>query len=371
MASPSMHRREFLGKGAAALGAAGLAAPGALAADAVPPEKILNYNKDMEYRRLGKTGLMVSAVCLGGHWKKLDGIIPGVFKKGGGWMEVEPSLLEPFDKNRAEIISRCIEVGINYVDACSGHEILAYSRALKGRRDKMYFGYSWFEKEMRFKEWRTTAKLLEGLDQGMKESGLDYVDLWRITLIEKSSKHTNEEIEEAVKALDAAKKAGKARFTGFSTHDRPHIQWMIETYPKSIDVIVTPYTARTKELPQDSVFQAVTKNDVGVFGIKPFSSGSIFKGKGIPGDPVFEEDSTTARMSIRYILGNLALTAPIPGLICREQVDNMVRAVKERRNWTRRSSRSWRRSTRKPGRSFLPTTSGSSSGSGYKEGSGS
>ena len=29
----------------------------------------------MEYRRLGKTGLWVSAVCLGGHWKRVDKVI--------------------------------------------------------------------------------------------------------------------------------------------------------------------------------------------------------------------------------------------------------------------------------------------------------
>jgi aryl-alcohol dehydrogenase-like predicted oxidoreductase len=331
MARPPISRREFLGQGAAAVGAAGLASRGVFAADDVPPEKILNYNRDMEYRRLGKTGLRISAVCLGGHWKQLDKVVPGVFKKGGGWMEVEPTLLEPFDRNRTEIVSACIDAGINYVDACAGHEILAYARALKGRRGKMYLGYSWFEKEMRFKEWRTADKLLQGLDEGMKESGLDYVDLWRITLIEKSSKHPNEEIEEVVKALETAKKAGKVRFTGISSHDRPHIKWMIETFPKQIEVVVTPYTAKTKELPQDSLFEAVAKQDVGVFGIKPFASGSLFKAGGIPDGPDAEEDSTRARMAIRYILCNPAVTAPIPGLITAKQVANVARAVKERR----------------------------------------
>ncbi|MHC4574267.1 MAG: twin-arginine translocation signal domain-containing protein, partial [Planctomycetota bacterium] len=38
----------------------------------VDTSRILNYNPDMEYRRLGKTNLMVSAVCLGGHWKRVD-----------------------------------------------------------------------------------------------------------------------------------------------------------------------------------------------------------------------------------------------------------------------------------------------------------
>jgi hypothetical protein len=37
--------------------------------------KIVNYNHDMEYRRCGKTNLMVSAVALGGHWKRIDKVI--------------------------------------------------------------------------------------------------------------------------------------------------------------------------------------------------------------------------------------------------------------------------------------------------------
>jgi aryl-alcohol dehydrogenase-like predicted oxidoreductase len=36
-------------------------------------------------------------------------------------------------------------------------------------------------------------------------------------------------------------------------------------------------------------------------------------------------------MAIRYILCNPAITAPIPGLINTHQVDNVVKAVQERR----------------------------------------
>ena len=34
--------------------------------------KTPSYNPDMEYRRLGKTNLLVSAVYLGGHWKRVN-----------------------------------------------------------------------------------------------------------------------------------------------------------------------------------------------------------------------------------------------------------------------------------------------------------
>jgi aryl-alcohol dehydrogenase-like predicted oxidoreductase len=38
-----------------------------------------------------------------------------------------------------------------------------------------------------------------------------------------------------------------------------------------------------------------------------------------------------ARLTLRYILSNPAMTAPIPGLISTKQVDNVVQAIKERK----------------------------------------
>jgi aryl-alcohol dehydrogenase-like predicted oxidoreductase len=310
-----------------AVAAAGLAAAAAAHAAETDTRKILNYNPNMEYRRLGRTGLMISAVCLGGHWKRIE---KAVRSDGAGWLSAD--INDPhFQKNRYDVATRCIEVGINYIDACNGSEVIAYTRAVKGRRDKMYMGFSWCEKEVRDAQYRTKDALLKVFEDGLKTADLDYADLWRITMHEQSGKHTEGEVEEMMKALEAAKKQGKARFTGFSSHDRPHIKGMIEKYPNIVDALCTPYTAKTKELPQDSLFETVRKYDVGIFGIKPFASNSIFKGDSSLASPTAEEDDRVARLAIRYILCNPAITAPIPGLINNHQVDNMALAVKERR----------------------------------------
>jgi len=50
-----------------------------------------------------------------------------------------------------------------------------------------------------------------------------------------------------------------------------------------------------------------------------------------PSSPHAEEDNRLARLAIRYILCNPAITAPIPGLITVQQVDNVALAVKQRR----------------------------------------
>ena len=326
-------RREFMRDStmAAAGLAVGLGATGSRNAFASEStRKTRSYNPDMEYRPLGKTGLWVSAVCLGGHWKRLDKAIRLQSKAGPGWTGVH--LSDPaFQKNRYEVVSRCIESGINHIDACTPAEVLAYAEALRGRRDKMYLGCSWYSEEMRNKDFRTTKALLGTLDKGMREAKLDYVDLWRVTMNEQSGKHTNAEVAEMMGALEKAKKQGKARLTGFSSHDRPHIKWMIETYPDLVDVVVTPYTARSKRRPSDSLFDTLEKYGIGSFGIKPFSSNSLFKGDSSPDSSYAKEDDQLARLAIRYILATDVITAPIPGLINIHQVDNMVKAINERR----------------------------------------
>jgi predicted aldo/keto reductase-like oxidoreductase len=330
--SQPLTRRQFV-RGTAATLAAGLTATKTIAAgnpNGDDTSKILNYNPDMEYRRCGRTGMMISATVLGGHWKRVDRMIGG--EKVPGWMTMKIGRPE-FQENRHEVVTRCIERGFNYVDACCREEILAYAKALKGRRDKMYFGYSWHIRESRFEQWRSAKKLQEGLVAGMKEAGLEYVDIWRISLLTASKRHTKAELDEAVAALDWAKKKGIARFIGISSHDRPHIKSLIETYPDQMEVILTPYTAKTKVVTDDTgLWASIKKHDVGWFGIKPFASNSIFQGDSSPKSEHFDADNRLARLTIRYILCNPAITAPMPGMISTQQVDNVALAVKERRS---------------------------------------
>ncbi len=292
-------RRQFIRDSAiAAAGvAAGLGAVGQNA-KAVNTSRILNYNPNMEYRRQGKTNLMVSAVCLGGHSRSNQA-------------------------ERNEIVSRCIDIGINYIDACTRSEVIRDSRALKGRRDKMYLALSHCGHEVREKEYRTTKKLMEVLDGLLKESNQEYTDLWRITCYEPGGRHSFNTACELVGALEKAKKQGKARFIGFSTHDRRWIKFMIEYFPQ-IDCVCFPFTTMSKKAPKDSVFEALKKQDVGAFGIKPFAAGSLFS----RGDQ--KEKDRRARLAIRYILHSNTVI-PIPGLNSVQHVDNVAKAVMERR----------------------------------------
>lgn len=321
MTRPRVTRREFVRDTAATTAAVAVGATVAGTADdaAAAPDvtKTRSYNENMEYRRLGKTNLMISAVSIGGHWKKIA-------TRGQ----------EEFKKNRREVMAACMDHGINYIDACWNNEVTTYAEAVRGRRDDVYFGYSFGAHESRFPNWGASlAKMKESFDGGLKAARLEYVDLWRITMHENTSKrNTPQEIEIAMEVLDWAKKSGRARFTGVSSHDRPWIAEAVVEYPQ-LEVIVTPYTAKTKQKPEGSMFESLKKNDVGMIGIKPFASGSVFKSRGQPDSATKEEDDKIARMVLRNVLCCDALTAAIPGLVTIDQVENAVKAVREPREF--------------------------------------
>jgi len=292
-----INRRQFV-YGAAATAASLAAGLGTANANApANTSKILSYNPDMEYRRLGKTNLMVSAVGLGGHSRSKD-------------------------DERREIVTKCLEAGINYIDACWDNEVKRDAKALKGRRDKAYLALSHGAKEVRNEDFRTSRKLLESLDELLKASEQEYTDLWRITCLEPGGRHTFNTACEIVDALEKAKKQGKARFGGFSSHDRRWIQFMIEYFPQ-VDVVCFPFTTMTKRAPQDSLFDTLKKCDVGAFGIKPFAAASLFAGSP-------EENNQRGRLAIRYILHSNTVV-PIPGMNSLQEADNVIAAVKERR----------------------------------------
>ena len=328
MSDEGITRREFVqGTAAAAAGmSAGLTAAQQAEAKAAPTVKDVaeakartrSYNEKMEYRRLGRTGIWLSVVSIGGHWKKIP------YRYGS----------KEFKKNRAEVMAACIDHGINYIDACWNQEVFAYAEALGKRREEMYFGCSFGANESRFKNWAgSLEKMKQGFEQGIKKAKLQYVDLWRITMHEQTSKRNSEkEIEIAMAALDWAKKKGLARFIGVSSHDRPWIAQAVAKYPQ-LEVLVTPYTADTKQKPTGSMFESLKKHDVGMIGIKPFASGSVFKSRGAPDSGTKKEDDERARMVLRYVFACDALTAAIPGLITIDQVRNAAQAVKERRQF--------------------------------------
>ncbi len=272
----------------------------------------------MEYRRLGRTGLDISAIALGGHWKGLAPPLAGTGYDEADWRNLQnPAFLE----NRRQVLAKALESGINYVDACSPQEILVYSELLRELVGRMYFGFSWHTREPRDQAWRGAARLVEGFEQSLREAGLDHADLWRISLpVEGVEPEERKMVEEATAgALERAKREGKARFGGVSSHDPAWLKSFVKEYPEQIEVVLFPVTGASRRRASDSLFDTLDALDTGVLAIKPFAGGALFEGDG--------RDDVRARNALGNVLANPRISAALPGFANTRQIENALCAA--------------------------------------------
>jgi len=350
MSEHGIDRRKFV-KGGSAL-VAGAAAAGSVieqaeAKDDVDTKKILNYNPKMHYRRLGKTNMMLSEVSLGGHWKN----------RGGGryWGDLaKDEVPEDVGKNRADVISTCADVGINYLDITTPAECCAYGVALKGRREKMMVAADDYRICPRQRQ-NCNVKALTGSVEGcLRRLKTDYLDIWRPQM-DMGGRNTDDDVKVVIETFQNLHKAGKVRHLGMSSHSRPWTQHVIAKFPE-VEMFIFPCTAKTKEKDKppskdnvtggdmaNSVFEAIRKNNVGLVTIKPFSGGSLFK---IPGKfPVVgagsKQENDLARLVLQCILINDAITATVPGLTTVYEVENAARASYDRLAGLTPQQREW------------------------------
>jgi aryl-alcohol dehydrogenase-like predicted oxidoreductase len=190
----ALSRRELLARGTA-LGAAGLAAVGAAQgaqaqggpgkADAKPGAATAK----MPYAVLGRTGVKVSRLAMGGSW--------GV---------------------DAEVVAVGLEQGINYIDTAEsyngGQSERSFGEFLQAQGAT---GHS----KARQKLWIVTKthdhhNLEKRLPRSLERLQQDYVDCFYMHQIQDTGLPANPEIKAAAERM---KKAGKIRFFGFSCHD--------------------------------------------------------------------------------------------------------------------------------------------------------
>ena len=143
----------------------------------------------MKYTTLGKTGLNVSRVGLGG--------IP----------------VQRTDVNGAkEIVKACMEHGVNYLDTARGYTVSEeyFGEALKGNRDKWIIA----TKSMS----RTYEGMKADIETSLKNLQTDYIDLYQLH----NPKVTDLELcfseDGAYRALAEAKAAGKIGHIGATAH---------------------------------------------------------------------------------------------------------------------------------------------------------
>jgi predicted aldo/keto reductase-like oxidoreductase len=198
-----MRRRTFLSSSAAAgLTLSANAAPNKLQAGDIPT------------RPFGKTGERLTIIGQAGGRFPLCGT----------------------DEAKA-ITLRAYELGVNYFDCArlyfNGKSEEVYGAVLKPFRKSIFLTTKSAE--------RTRKGAEEDLAKSLRALQTDYVDLWQIHQVSEMS-----EVDQifapggAIEAFEAAKKAGKCRFIGFTGHHDPEVHLaMLKRYHK-YDTIIMP-----------------------------------------------------------------------------------------------------------------------------------
>jgi 1-deoxyxylulose-5-phosphate synthase len=159
----------------------------------------------MDYVKLGKTGLEVSRLCLGG------------MTFGAPGRGLHTWTLD--DEKTRPIVKRALELGINFFDTANvysdgtSEEILG--RALKelARRDEVVIATKVSARVRPGPNGQglSRAAIMTEIDNSLRRLGVDHVDLYQV--------HRNDQttpIEETLEALHDVVKAGKARYIGAS-----------------------------------------------------------------------------------------------------------------------------------------------------------
>ena len=249
MMADNIKRREFIG---------GLAAM-SVAAN-VPGARGQSSNGEMPYRTLGKTGIKVSAIGLGG------------FHLGLSHLE-EPDAIKIFHA----AIDRGINFSDNSWDYNQGVSEKRVGKALKnGYRDKVFL--------MTKFDGRTKGSVLKQLDESLQRLEVDHVDLWQF--------HENIRLEDpdrffaeggAVEAMQEAKKAGKIRFMGFTGHKDPSVHLrMLELADKhgfTFDTVQMPLNVMDAHYRSfgSLVLPELVKRRIGILGMKSMANGIILR----------------------------------------------------------------------------------------------
>ncbi len=161
-------------------------------------------------RPLGRTGIQVSALGLGGHHL-------------GDLQTVEEAI---------RLVHEAVDAGITFFDNCweywNGRAEDWLGRALKGRRDKVFLMTKVCT------HGRGAGLALKMLDESLLRLQTDHLDLWQVHGV---CFDNDPELAYAkggvLEALDQAKRQGKVRFVGFTGHKDPaiHLDMIRRGYP--------------------------------------------------------------------------------------------------------------------------------------------
>lgn len=235
----------------------------------------------MQYRRCGRSGLMLPAVSL------------GLWHNFGSNAD--------FD-NMLNMCHTAFDLGITHFDLANNYGPEAGSaeanfgkilKASLGRyRDELIIstkaGYDMWEGP--YGNWGSRKYLIASLDQSLKRMGLDYVDIF---YHHRPDPYTP--LEETMLALDSIVKSGKALYVGISNYNRQQTQEAM----KILTELKTPfiinqirYSMLDRHIEEDGLKDYAAQNGIGLIAFSPLAQGLLTERylNGVPEDSRIRTD---------------------------------------------------------------------------------
>src|SRR5882724_3192389 len=199
-------------------------------------------------RPLGRTGVQVSALGLGGHHL-------------GDLKTVDEAI---------RLVHEAVDAGITFFDNCweywNGRAEDWLGRGLKGRRDKVILMTKVCT------HGRGAGLALRMLDESLRRLQTDHLDLWQVHGVVFDNDPERAYAKGGVlEALDQAKKQGKTRFVGFTGHKDPgvHLDMIRRGYP--FDTVQMPLNCLDASFRsfESQVLPELNKRGIAALGMKP------------------------------------------------------------------------------------------------------
>ncbi|HTB10203.1 MAG TPA: aldo/keto reductase [Bryobacteraceae bacterium] len=234
------------------------------------------------HRKLGRTGMEVSALGLGGY------------HLGSAKDQAEVNA----------IVSQAMDAGVNFFDNCwEYHDGLSEERmgiALEGKRKQAVLMTKVCT------HGRDKKVAIRMLEESLRRLRTDYLDVWQIhEVVYWSDPDLIFSPDGAAEALVQAKKDGKARFVGFTGHKDPGIHLKMLSHHFPFDTIQMPLNCfdATFRSFETQVIPEANRQGIGVFGMKSMGgSGEMIKAGAV-----------TAEEALRYAM-SLPVATTISGI---------------------------------------------------------
>ena len=302
----------------------------------------------MQYRRCGRSGLMLPAISLG-LWHNFGAI-------------------DDYEKCRS-IIQTAFDNGITHFDLANNYgpppggaeETFGkiFRQDLKPYRDEIVVsskaGFGMWPGP--YGDWGSKKYLIASLDQSLKRMGLDYVDVFYHHRPDPETP-----LEETMGALDLIVRQGKALYVGISNYPAAETQKAIEVL-NSLETPLLIHQAKYSMLVrwvEEGLLDVVDKNGVGCIAFSSLAQGILTSKylSGIPGDSraasgrgngALEKNVLTeqilrkvhdlndiaqqrgqsmAQMALAWILKDQRMTSLIIGASKAEQVTDSIQCLK-------------------------------------------